>query len=376
MTRFENIISTIRKIKVEAERIASRPEGTVVSPLEFEGMPAQEALEATLKKAAKEELAVVDLGGEARFVSRTLNYIAPEQKKVTFTNGAIFRSPGLNIANLQLSRCGAALFTPSFVLSGSNGAEPPNNRMRTCPLLVHNVKDFLFQGRIEDATSYGICAFQQGMLAIRETRSFVVEDATFHNCWEGGVLVFDVGANDCGYRFSRNSMTLNIHPNGAAFPIQGPNGICFEVEDFPDLGAIKTVGKIIVEDNGIGIVGSMTSNAYGVCLINAPNVPARLNIRETHINRNKIYPSEGCQKIAIPIFWLSPWLYDRETPETCLVDINDNDLEGKLSSALILARRGDNVFPNTVVHLRMERNIDRGGLASSSTKPFQQEGAW
>ena len=375
MTRFESIISTIRKIKTEAERIVSKPEGTVVSSLEFEGMADQEALEATLAKAARQEQAIVDLGGQSYVVSRTPNYIAPEQKKITFTNGTIFRSAGLNIANLQLARCGAAVFTSSFVLDGNNRAEPPDNRMRSPALVIHNVQDFHFSGRVEDSTSYAIKLFQQGAQA-RETRSYVVEDATFENCWEGGIDIANVGVDGCDYRFSRNSMTLNIHPNGAAFPIQGPNGFGFEVEDLPDIGSVKTIGKIVVEDNDIAINGSMMSNAYGIMLINAPNVPGLLNIRETHINRNKVYPLEGCQKIAIPIFWLSPWLYDRGTPETCIVDISNNDLEGKLSSALVLAKRGDNIFSNTRFNLTMDRNIDRGGLASSTIKPFQREGVW
>ena len=97
MTRFENIISTIRKIKVEAERITSKLEGAVVSSLEFEGMADQEALEATLQKASKEETVVMDLGGKSYVVSRMLNYLAAEQKKIHFTNGTLIRKVGLNI---------------------------------------------------------------------------------------------------------------------------------------------------------------------------------------------------------------------------------------------------------------------------------------
>lgn len=377
---FDQIISTARRINAAAERLSLLRNATVVNPTKFGARGDGETddsfpFQTTLNAAAGLDHAIIDLGGKSYLVSRILNYNAPLSNIATFTNGRIVRKPGFNVACLQLMRGGSVAFRSDFVLDGNNRAEPSNNRMRSCPLLVHNVRELLFEGRVKDATSYGICGFQQGGPG-RETRTFAVQNAIFDNCWEGGLFVFDVGADDCEYRINKNKMVLNIHPNAAAFPIQGPNGIGFECEDLPDIGTIKTVGKIVAEDNDIAINGSLVSNAYGICLINAPNVPARLNIRESQINRNRIYPLTACQKIAVPIFWLSPWLFDRGTQETCTVQINDNDLQGKMSSALVRAVRGDRPFPNTRFQLKIDGNKDRGGLASNSFKSFQIEGTW
>ena len=318
--------------------------------------------------AAEASLVTFDLAGRTYLISTLINYDdATKLGNIRVVNGTLLRKAGANISLFQVSRSNWAIFDPGVTLDHNSRMEHSGTTMRQPALTIHNAVHFLFRGEIKQATGYCILGYQQGDGTNQDTKTFTVEYAYLNNCWEGGVGIFNTG-NETTYRINHNRIDVStVHPNSAALPLQGPNGVIFEVENLPV--ATQTIELAEVFDNWIKVGGTLASNATG---INHSNSTATLNIRHTRIVKNIIIPSDA--ELQVGISWENPCESDTTAEGSCRVEVEGNLVRGRGSANLI------DVISGTPTNLKnllsFKDNIGMTGLGSQASAPFKVQGDW